>query len=134
MLHLCISRVTQSLRNRLLRLSWNFRFSESPDFIQPIDPWLHALERSGWYIAYARIDYDCETLASARSLPQTPRFSYTAVLYLMQEVSQFSSHWSTLRLHSLLNAHETSDTTCVYRVSGNAEISIAPKNEQFHSN
>lgn len=49
----------------------------------------------------------------------------------MQEVSQFSSHWSTLRLHSLLNAHETTDTTCVHGVSGNAEISIAPKNEQF---
>lgn len=52
-----------------------------------------------------------------RSLPQTPRFSYTAVLYLMQEVSQFSSQWSILRLHSPLNAHETSDTTCMHRVS-----------------
>lgn len=61
----------------------------------------------------------------ARSLPQTPRFSYTVVLYLMQEVSQFSSHWSTLRLHSLLNARETSDATCVHGGSGNAEISIA---------
>lgn len=50
----------------------------------------------------------------------------------MQEVSQFSSQWSTLRLHSLLNAHETSDTTCAHDVLGNVGITIVLKrNERF---
>jgi len=58
----------------------------------------------GWYIDTLESIMIARHSRTARSLPQTPRFSYTAVLYLMQEVSQFSSHWSTLRLHSLLNA------------------------------
>jgi len=89
----------------------------------------------GWYIDTLESIMIARHSRTARSLPQTPRFSYTAVLYLMQEVSQFSSHWCTLRLHSLLNAHETSNTPCVHDVPGNVEISVASKNEQFcHSN
>lgn len=74
---------------------------------------------------------------TARSLPQTPRFPYTALLYLMQEVSQFSSHRSTLRLHSPLNAHETSDTTYVHGGSGRRRDFNYPsplQNEQFRRN